>query len=503
MPDPARATGRSSLMILADGARAETFESLLKAGDLPQISEHVVERGDYRRATSTFTSTTGPAHIPLLTGCYPGTVGVPGYRWFDRDAYRGWGPAAPHALRSYNGPEVAFLAKDMDQMQPTLFELMPDAIGVFGLMNRGLKKERNLRSREKPFIWSHSHWFHDYERADRWAGEAMVEAVARDSRFRFIAFPGIDWNCHYIGEDCPEAIQSYRGIDAAVGRAAEALMLKDTYDETMITIVSDHGHRRIHSHFDLALEIGRSHQIKSAYHSWPAFRPSFDCVVCVSGNGMAHIYLKGEDGSWGTTPSRETIRARHAGLLEWLVATPAVDIVVTRGETEGDLVVESRRGAADLRENRPDGSIRYAAREGADPFGFAGLPGEMSSREALEATVETDYPDALAQIAQLFRTGRTGDIVVSASPGFDLRERFERPEHVSSHGGLIRDHMLVPFASSVALEEGPVRTADIATTVLDYLGVSAPPGVDGATRLSHDMSATRADGAATASPASV
>jgi hypothetical protein len=127
----------------------------------------------------------------------------------------------------------------------------------------------------------------------------------------------------------------------------------------------------------------------------------------------------------------------------------------------------------------------------------------MSSREALEATAETGYPDALAQIAQLFRTRRTGDIVVSASAGFDLRERFERPEHFSSHGGLIRDHMLVPFASSVTLEEGPVRTADIATTVLDYLGVPAPPGVDGATRLSHDMSATRADGAATASPASV
>ncbi|HYH60322.1 MAG TPA: alkaline phosphatase family protein, partial [Solirubrobacterales bacterium] len=470
---------RSSLMILADGARAETFESLLASGELPQIREHVVERGSYRRGTSTFTSTTGPAHIPLLTGCFPGTVGVPGYRWFDRDAYRGWGPAAPHALRSYNRPEVAFLAKDMDQAQPTLYELIPDSVGVFGLMNRGLEKERNLRSREKPFIWSHSHWFHDYERADRWAGDAMVEAAALDSRFRFVAFPGIDWNCHYIGEDSPEATRSYKGIDEAVGKAAQALIRKGTYDETMITIVSDHGHRRIHTHFDLAVEIGRVHGIKTAYHSWPAFRPSFDGVVCVSGNGMAHIYLKGEDGTWRTRPSRETIRARHAGLLEWLVATPAVDIVTTRGDAEGELVVESRRGVADLRETRADGWIRYAVRDGADPFGFCALPGEMSSREALETTAETEYPDALAQIAQLFRTGRTGDIVVSATPGFDLRERFEWPEHVSSHGGLIRDHMLVPFASSVPLQEGPVRTADIATTVLDYLGVSAPPGVDG------------------------
>ena len=110
--------GRSCLMILADGAKADTFESLLAAGDLPEISQHVVERGSYRTGTSVFTSTTGPAHIPLLSGCYPGTVDVPGYRWFDRDRYRGRGPAAPHALRSYNGPEVAYLAERHGRRAP-------------------------------------------------------------------------------------------------------------------------------------------------------------------------------------------------------------------------------------------------------------------------------------------------------------------------------------------------------------------------------------------------
>ena len=72
---PRQPMSRSCLMILADGAKAETFEALLEAGDLPAISEHVVERGTYRLGTSVFTSTTGPAHIPLLSGCFPGTVG--------------------------------------------------------------------------------------------------------------------------------------------------------------------------------------------------------------------------------------------------------------------------------------------------------------------------------------------------------------------------------------------------------------------------------------------
>jgi Type I phosphodiesterase / nucleotide pyrophosphatase len=440
---------RSCLMILADGAKADTFESLIAAGDLPEISQHVVERGSYRRGTSVFTSTTGPAHIPLLSGCYPGTVDVPGYRWFDRDRYRGRGPAAPRAMRSYNGPEVAYLAGDMNAAHPTLYELMPDAIGVFGILNRGLDHERNLRRRAKPFVWSHSHWFHDYERADRWAADALVEAAATESRFRFVAFPGIDWNCHYIGADCPEAIAAYRKIDSAVGRAAVKLQELGTYDETLISIVSDHGHHAVHTHFDVAVEMGETYGIKTAYHSWPAFRPSFDAVVCVSGNGMCHVYLRGEDGSWATRPSREVIGHRHPGLIESLLSEPAVELLVTRSDDPSSLIVESESGVADLSETA-DG-VTYSPREGRDPFGWDVMPSDMSSREALEETMDTGHPDALVQIAQLFRTRRTGDLVISAAAGYDLRERFEWPRHFSSHGGLIRDHMLIPVASSVPL----------------------------------------------------
>ncbi len=490
---------RSCLMILADGAKADTFEELLAAGDLPEISQHVVERGSYRRGTSVFTSTTGPAHIPLLSGCYPGTVDVPGYRWFDRDRYRGRGPAAPHALRSYNGPEVAYLASDMDPSHPTLYELMPDAIGVFGILNRGLDSDRNLRRRAKPFVWSHSHWFRDYERADRLAADALVEAAAAESRFRFIAFPGIDWNCHYIGADCPEAIAGYRHIDGAVGRAARKLQELGTYEETLVTIVSDHGHHAVHTHFDVAVELGEKYGIKTAYHSWPAFRPSFDAVVCVSGNGMCHIYLRGEDGTWATRPSRDVIEHRHPALIESLLSEPAVELIATRSDVSGGLIVESQSGVADLAETA-DGGVTYSLRDGRDPFGWDEMPSEMSSREALEATFDTGHPDAIVQIAQLFRTRRTGDLVISAAAGYDLRERFEWPHHVSSHGGLIRDHMHIPVASSVPLADGPIRSADVANTVLDYLGVPAPSRIDGVSRLKRSRSDLRAPGPAMASP---
>ena len=468
-------------MILADGARAETFEALLRAGELPEISRHVVERGSLRRGTSVFTSTTGPAHIPLLTGCFPGTANVPGYRWFDRERYRGYGPAAPYALRSYNGPEASWFDRDMSPAHPTLYELVPGSVGAFGVVTRGLDPSRNLMRRRKSLIWAHSHFFCDYDRADGYAARLLGRAAEADSRFRFVAFPGIDWNCHYIGEDCPEAIAAYGRIDQAVGEAARRLKATGKYEETMITIVSDHGHRAVHTHFDIALELARR-GLRVAYHPWPAFRPRFDAVACVSGNGMAQIYLPGADGSWGEPALGATIEERHPGLVRSLVAEAAIDIVVTRAEG-GGLLIESSRGAATLAEAGSSGDLDYSVHGGADPFGFDQLPRRMTSREALEATAASQYPDALVQLAQLFRSPRAGDVVISATPGFDLRERFERPQHFSSHGALIRDHMLVPVASSVPLADGTIRTADVAASAMEYLGLEAPAGIDGESRL--------------------
>src|ERR671925_2036919 len=112
--------GRSALIVLADGARPSAFEELLAAGELPSIREHIVERGSYRRATSTFTSTTGPAHVPILTGRFAGTAEIPGYRWFDRAAYRPEAWPGHWCMRSYNGPEALLLNRDLAPAARTL-----------------------------------------------------------------------------------------------------------------------------------------------------------------------------------------------------------------------------------------------------------------------------------------------------------------------------------------------------------------------------------------------
>jgi hypothetical protein len=107
------------------------------------------------------------------------------------------------------------------------------------------------------------------------------------------------------------------------------------------------------------------------------------------------------------------------------------------------------------------------------------MPKKMSLEETLIHSYNTEYPDALLQIIQLLESPRTGDLVLSAGPGYDLRARHEKPEHRSSHGALFRDHMIVPFVINAKLGKELIRTVDIFPTVLNCLNQPVPDNLDG------------------------
>jgi Type I phosphodiesterase / nucleotide pyrophosphatase len=469
---------RSALIVLADGARADTFEELLAAGELPNITQHVVERGSARRATSTFTSTTGPAHVPILTGCFAGTADVPGYRWFERGAYRRGLWPGQWCLRSYNGPEALLIDRDLSRRARTLYEITENAVNVFGVITRGVPAGNSLFARRKTWLWPYIHYSRRWGAAEPWAARGLIEAVRRDSELRFVAFPGIDWFSHYVDPEGDGVRECYRTIDRAIGGAAEELRRRGAYDDTLIVVCSDHGHSPVHTHYDLPVRLEDDFGIRAAYHSRAVLRRDPEAIACVSGNGMCQVYMRAHDWS-APPPSREQIDQHHPALREGLLAEPGVDLVITRDGAGGSWI-ESRRGLARLTE-RGEGVVYRV--HGSDPFGWPELPAEMSSQQALDRTFQSGHPDALPQIAQLFRSRRSGDLVVSAAPGWDLRDRYEHPEHHSSHGALHAGHMLVPVAASAPLAEGPMRTADVFSTVLDWLGRRAPEGVDGLSRL--------------------
>ena len=132
----------------------------------------------------------------------------------------------------------------------------------------------------------------------------------------------------------------------------------------------------------------------------------------------------------------------------------------------------SRRGRARIQEDA-SGHITYQVK-GSDPFGFSSSASAMDASEGLSVTWNSEYPDGIVQVLQVFRSRRAGDLVVSAEDGVSLSLQ----ENKVTHGSLARSQLLVPFLSSVPMATPRIRTVDVFAAVLNLLGIQPTHNID-------------------------
>jgi hypothetical protein len=139
------------------------------------------------------------------------------------------------------------------------------------------------------------------------------------------------------------------------------------------------------------------------------------------------------------------------------------------------------RGAALVRRAPGRAGDAYGSEPlgGGDPLGLGGRVEAVNADEALARCAPGDYPDGLVQIAALAGSARAGDLLLSAARDWDFRGRYEPIPHVSSHGALHREHMLVPLLTSRPPRRAPRRTTDVMPSALAALGLPVPAGLDG------------------------
>ena len=457
------------IMILADGARYSTFQKLLQQGQLPAFEEIFLKEGKLLKGVSVFPSTTGPAYLPYLTGCFPGTCNIPGIRWFDKQEYSSR-VFSTRKFRSYVGLESYLMDRDMNSKLPTLFKLIPKSFNIFSAVSKGAK--RHVSKHAKIWYWFYCHLTDRWDVADKAAFQKTLKIIEGDFEFLFVVFPGIDELSHLSSPEHPSTLEAYQKLDTYFGEVGTRLKELGKYDDTLFLLVSDHGLSECHTHYGVG-EMLETHGLKTLYHP-KVHRLRLDAASMTSGNAMTHIYLKGQN-QWAERLTFEVLQNQYAEILAELKNEPAVGLVLTQAAS-GWINVESKIGKAIIKEN-PD-SIEYQVLTG-DPFGYSALPTKMTQQEALAQTIHTPYPDALVQIPQLFRSPRTGDIVLSAEPGYDLRLRFENPEHQSGHGALHEQHMLVPILINTPVTQDYARSVDVFPTVLKLMGLEIPTGIDG------------------------
>lgn len=470
-PDSCLLTPSTLIMLLADGVRHDTLAAALDAGTLPALSR-LREEGGLHPVSTVFPSVTGPAYAPFLTGRFPGPVGLPGLRWYDRAHTR---CRRPPYCRSYLGGEMRHLDADLDPATPTLFELAPSRLSAMSMLGRGARRGDNL-SRD-PRLLLRVARTHVRGSVPGWLG--IDRAVARRVRARiaqrrpavsFVAMMAPDKAAHAAGHESEGVLDALHIVDELAAGLREDAERAGTWPRTHLWLVSDHGHSRVRTHDDVADAL-RASGVRTIAHPWTfARRP--DAAVMVSGNAMTHIYLDPRriERPWWPSSS-----ARWEPLVVMLLARPSVDLVILPHGPNRAEVRARGRGAAIV--ERVGGCYAYRPIDG-DPLGLGG-PLVATDVECHDATMATDYPDSLAQIAHLAGSPRAGDIILSAAQDWDFRARHEPMPHASSHGALHREHMLVPLLVNRPITGTPRRTVDVMPSALCVLGLPVPKGLDG------------------------
>ena len=461
----------SVIILVADGARPDLLGRAIDDGSLPALAR-LREEGTMSAVTTVFPSVTGPAYTPFVMGRYPGPIGLPGLRWFDRsrETARGFGNC-----RSYVGSEMRHVDSDLDASAPTLFELAGPGVGALSVICRGLRRGERVgrsvgfvaRAARTHFSGNVAGWLD----IDRQVGSEVARRI-REHRPRvvFAALTGIDKGSHAHGHDSPAVHEAMRIVDDTVATIRRDAERADRWGSMHLWISSDHGHSPVTAHDDLAVLL-RQWGHGTVAHPW-TFSGGRDAAVMVSGNAMAHIYLELDRPKRPWWPE---LSERWNRLATSLLERASVDLLILpHSEREMELRHRTRGNAMIV----VDGN-RFSYRPlTGDPLGI-GARESLNDAAAYDAMRDSDYPDALVQIARLASSPRSGEIILSAARNWDFRARHEPIRHVSSHGALHREHMMVPLLTNRPTASTPRRTVDVMPSALAALGLDIPTGLDG------------------------
>jgi hypothetical protein len=307
---------------------------------------------------------------------------------------------------------------------------------------------------------------------DRDVADLVVDHVRRTQPdFTFAAMLGIDKTSHAFGQPSPLMEESLQLVDATAARIRADAERDGRWSTMHLWVTSDHGHSPVKTHEDLAGLVA-SWGFRTVAHPW-VFTPRPEVAVMVSGNAMAHVYV--DVGAQQRT-YWSNMSDRFRSLVDRLMERPSVDLVILP-HGSGATIRSHDRGDAEI-STRGD-RLSYYRGMGGDPLGLGRDVRDATADETYDLTLATDYPDSILQIARLASAPRSGEIILSASRNWDFRSKHEPIPHVSAHGALHREHMLVPLLSSRRYSGTPHRTTDVMPSALAALGRAVPDGLDG------------------------
>jgi hypothetical protein len=487
------------VLVVVDSLKAEMLERTVDEGKAPVMAE-ILRRGTYvRDCVSVFPSVTPAASAAITTGAGVESHGVPSINWYHRGEARyveygsSWSATRTFGvLRTLNDIVYNMNFEHLSRALPTLFESLDDAgartaCTPFLIFRGRTRHELALQGWMRRVARAANFRHAVYGPAELFYGElyssrsvdcrptlarpgtrdaysgCVGEYLAEYGLYDFLLFSLPD-NDHYSHRHGPDAsVTSIAWADRNLQRLADGAGGVERFlEQNAVVLMADHSQ----------CPVGDPIHITEAFGDWHVLRPNdprpSEAELAVSPGGRcAMAYLLGEDGG------------RRERLERLLRRTADIEGV--------ELAAWSENGEACVRSD--EGELRFAP--GSSLLDARGRRWEVEGSLAVldsecaagEITTPT-YPDALGRIWSALAADGTGDVLLSAAPGYEFVD-WGGADHTGggSHGSLRADDSLVPLVfwdcgpdlapRDRSADERQWSITDVAPVVLAHFGIGA------------------------------
>jgi predicted AlkP superfamily pyrophosphatase or phosphodiesterase len=497
---------RKLVLCVIDAMAPAMLERTVASGAAP-VLQTLIERGRYvPDCVAAFPSVTPVCAASIVTGLAQDSHHVPGMNWFHREErrYVEYGSSFRSAQRFGIARQLTDTVYNMNRAHlsaqtPTVFESLDDAdvrtAGTTYLMYRGRHRHEPQRdtalTRVATALMRHSvlgprELFYADVFASRRTGcrSALGMPGVRDRHsgcvssylvehdlfdFLLLSLPDNDWHSHKRGPDAQQ--QSIAQADLQLARVCEAGGGVERFlSEHAVIVMADHSQAPVTATIALQDELA---ELGVLGPSRSANADDARIAVCPS-QRAAMVYALND-------AERDAMRASVVALA---LALDGVEHVLWLARDAHERPSEGILASAERGELRfaPGGEIadRRGARWSID--GELDVIGAHVRDGRLDAP---DYPDVLARAWAALTCPSSGDVLLSAAPGYEFVD-WGRQAHVGggSHGSLhASDSLGALVTCGVELPDPePAQWAirDVAPLVLAHFGLTPRPTAAGA-----------------------
>ena len=414
------------ILVVIDGLTPDVFEAASESRSAPTLAA-LAEAGSYARATSTFPSLTPVCLSSIATGAHPDVHEIPHLVWYHRGEQRlveygsSFGAVrAAGTKQSLIDTIYGLSGAHLGRRAVTVYEALEDAGLTAAAINITCYRGRHPHRPTVP---------------------VLTRPAYGPSRFFFY---------NLFESDVTGAPLSVRNrpkgtIDAYASAVGRWLVTRDGFD-FLVFYLSDydyasHAQGPDAAHAALARSDEAVGALIEAAGGADEFLERYAVLLC-SDHGQTTV---GEVARLQDVfPDAIVTASNRAGMVysnddpallaRRLDGNPAVDVVLRR-----------------------DGDRFVARRDGAD--------GDLS---------QLDHPDGPTRAAAALANPNAGELIVSASPGWEFADLAGR-HHAGggSHGSLVPGDSEVPMLA-VGMDVLPASIVEVMPAVLDHFGVAAP-----------------------------